>query len=182
MLLLDLEFFGGGPALYFKNMLDPSWTRILIINPFKHSQFTAETAFDMVSPGPSSVRSRRHKKSKKKRLHRPQDIRQGFGNAYLIVKDVSFKTFYDKLKFNKILFSQGINERVNTVIENTIVEHDQKGYTGAAGAIIRQVPPIVLAPVVLATQATTNILGGVKNQLVPDAKYEAREKWKDDSD
>lgn len=77
---------------------------------------------------------------------------------------------------------QGINERVNTVIENTIIEHDQKGYTGAAGAIIRQIPPIALAPVVLATQATTNILGGVKNQLVPDAKYEAREKWKDDSD
>lgn len=62
------------------------------------------------------------------------------------------------------------------------LEHDQKGYTGAVGAVIRQIPPTVVKPIVLATQATTNVLGGVRNQLVPDARRDAKEKWKDDDD
>lgn len=47
---------------------------------------------------------------------------------------------------------------------------------------MRQIPQLVVCPAVLATQATTNILGGVKSSLVPEAKLEAREKWKDDTD
>ncbi|XP_055847231.1 autophagy-related protein 2 homolog A [Episyrphus balteatus] len=126
-------------------------------------QFTAETAYDMVSPGPS-VRSIRHnRKGKRKRPHRPQDIREGVVNAYQIVRD-------------------GINDTANALIETAVLEHDQKGYTGAFGGIMRQIPQLVVQPAVLATQATTNILGGVKSSLVPDAKLEARQKWKEDSD
>ncbi|XP_055908295.1 autophagy-related protein 2 homolog B isoform X2 [Eupeodes corollae] len=126
-------------------------------------QFTAETAYDMVSPGPS-VRSIRHnRKGKRRRPHRPQDIREGVVNAYQIVRD-------------------GINDTANALIETAVLEHDQKGYTGAVGGIIRQIPQLVVQPAVLATQATTNILGGVKSSLVPDAKLEARQKWKEDSD
>lgn len=62
------------------------------------------------------------------------------------------------------------------------LEHDQKGVTGAVGAVIRQIPPAVVKPIVLATQATSNVLGGVRNQLVPDARREAKEKWKEDED
>lgn len=62
------------------------------------------------------------------------------------------------------------------------LEHDQKGYTGAVGAVIRQIPPTVVKPIVLATQATTYVLGGVRNQCVPDARRDAREKWKNDDD
>lgn len=54
--------------------------------------------------------------------------------------------------------------------------------TGAVGAVIRQIPPAMVKPIVLATQATTNVLGGVRNQLVPDARMEAKEKWKEDDD
>ncbi|XP_055377404.1 autophagy-related protein 2 homolog B isoform X2 [Condylostylus longicornis] len=126
-------------------------------------QITAETAFDLVSPGPSVRRGRHNRKGKRKRPHRPQDIREGVANAYQIVKE-------------------GINETAQTLIENTVAEHDQKGYTGAVGAVFRQIPPIMVCPVVLATQATTNVLGGVKNQLVPDARLEAKEKWKEDTD
>lgn len=63
-----------------------------------------------------------------------------------------------------------------------VAEHDQKGYTGAVGAVVRQIPPTVVRPLVLATQATSKVLGGVRNQLVPDARNEAREKWKEDED
>ncbi|XP_017466470.1 PREDICTED: autophagy-related protein 2 homolog B [Rhagoletis zephyria] len=126
-------------------------------------QFTAETAFDMVSSGPSVGRVRKHRKDKKKRAQRPKDVREGVTNAYLIVKE-------------------GINDSAANLIETAVAEHDQKGYTGAVGAVMRQIPQLVVCPAVLATQATTNILGGVKSSLVPEAKVEAREKWKTDND
>lgn len=66
-------------------------------------------------------------------------------------------------------------------MEAAVVEHDQKGYSGAVGAVVRQIPQLVVCPAVLATQATTNILGGAKSSLVPEAKREARDKWKHDS-
>lgn len=47
---------------------------------------------------------------------------------------------------------------------------------------MRQIPPTMVRPIVLATQATSNVLGGVKNQLIPDARIEAKEKWKDDDE
>lgn len=43
----------------------------------------------MVSPGPS-VRINRGRRRGKRKLHRPQDIREGVTNAYIIVKDVSY--------------------------------------------------------------------------------------------
>ncbi|KAM7346426.1 autophagy-related 2 [Cochliomyia hominivorax] len=124
-------------------------------------QFTAETAFDMVSSGPSVRQSKKNKRGRKKR-HRPKDIREGVANAYHILKE-------------------GINDSANNLIETAAAEHDQKGLTGAVGAVMRQVPQLVVCPAVLATQATTNILGGVKSSLVPEAKLEAKEKWKDDN-
>uniref|UniRef100_A0A182Y760 Autophagy-related protein 2 n=1 Tax=Anopheles stephensi TaxID=30069 RepID=A0A182Y760_ANOST len=124
-------------------------------------QITAETAYDMISPGPSIRRGRGNRKGKRKRLHPPQDIREGMSNAIQIVRE-------------------GISETAHNLVEITALEHDQKGYTGAVGAVMRQIPPIVVQPIVLATQATSNVLGGVKNQLVPDARAEAREKYKDD--
>uniref|UniRef100_A0A6B2EBD1 Autophagy-related protein 2 n=1 Tax=Phlebotomus kandelakii TaxID=1109342 RepID=A0A6B2EBD1_9DIPT len=126
-------------------------------------QITAETAYDMVSPGPTVRRVRGYKKSKRKRVQPPQDIREGVANAYQIVRD-------------------GIGETVHTIMEVAALEHDQKGYTGAVGAVVREIPSTMVKPIVLATQATTNVLGGVRNQLVPDARIEAREKWKEDED
>lgn len=125
-------------------------------------QFTAETAFDMVSPGPSVRQLKKSKRGNKRRTHRPKDIREGVVNAYQIVKD-------------------GINDSANNLIETAVAEHDQKGLTGAVGAVMRQVPQLVVCPAVLATQATTNILGGVKSSLVPESKIEAKKKWKDDN-
>lgn len=45
----------------------------------------------MVSPGPS-VRMNKGRRRGKRKLHRPQDIREGVTNAYHIVKDVSKHT------------------------------------------------------------------------------------------
>lgn len=93
----------------------------------------------------------------------PQDIREGMSNAYHIVRD-------------------GIGDTAQTIIQMAALEHDQKGYSGAVGAVMRQIPPTVVRPLVLVTQATTNVLGGLKNELIPNARIEAKEKWKDDDD
>lgn len=50
-------------------------------------QITAETAYDMMSPGPS-VRKRKIKGHKRK-YTQPQDIREGVANACLLVKEVN---------------------------------------------------------------------------------------------
>ncbi|KAH8349644.1 hypothetical protein KR084_003244 [Drosophila pseudotakahashii] len=123
-------------------------------------QFTAETTFDMLSAGPSMKKRKGGRQGKRRRRQgRPKDLREGVANAYTIVRE-------------------GINESANTLIEAAITEHDQKGYSGAVGAVVRQIPQLVVCPAVLATQATTNILGGAKSSLVPEAKLEARDKWK----
>jgi len=84
-------------------------------------------------------------------------------NAYHIVRD-------------------GIGDTAQTIIQMAVLEHDQKGTVGVVGALVREIPPTLVRPLVLATQATTNVLGGVKNQLIPDARIEAKEKWKDDKE
>lgn len=76
----------------------------------------------------------------------------------------------------------GIGDTANTIIQMAALEHDQKGMTGAVGAVMRQIPPTIVKPLVLATQATSNVLGGLKNELIPNARIEAKEKWKDDEE
>lgn len=78
------------------------------------------------------------------------------------------------------IFKDGIGDTATTIVQMAALEHDQKGYTGAVGAVMRQIPPTMVRPLVLATQATTNVLGGLKNELIPNARIEAKEKWKDD--
>ena len=59
-------------------------------------------------------------------------------------------------------------------------EHEQKGVSGAVGGVLRQIPPTVVKPIILATEATSNVLGGMRSQLVPDARHEAEQKWRQD--
>lgn len=65
-------------------------------------QVTAETAYDMLSPGPS-VRRKIKAKGRRKRYHQPQDIREGMTNAYNVVKEVNqiFGTYIIKKSFKK---------------------------------------------------------------------------------
>ncbi|XP_014205961.1 autophagy-related protein 2 homolog B [Copidosoma floridanum] len=125
-------------------------------------QSTAETAYDMVSPGPSVRRPTKGRKGRKKRYNQPLDIREGMTNAYMLVKE-------------------GINETATQLVRVASEEHEQKGVTGAVGAVVRQIPPTVVAPFIIATEATNNVLGGMRSQLVPDARREAVQKWRMDS-
>lgn len=63
-------------------------------------QCTAETAYDMLSPGPS-VRHRaiagKSKGQRRKRNNQPIDLREGMHNAYNVVKEVIILAHYKNL-------------------------------------------------------------------------------------
>ncbi|KAI5741739.1 hypothetical protein M8J76_016678 [Diaphorina citri] len=124
-------------------------------------QTVAETAFDMVSPGPSVKRHRQNSNKKKQRHSQPVDIREGVTNALTLMRE-------------------GIGETAQTLLRVASEEHEAKGAVGAVGGVLRQIPPTALQPIILASKATSNVLGGVKSQLVPDARKEAAHKWRTD--
>ncbi|XP_044263557.1 autophagy-related protein 2 homolog A isoform X3 [Tribolium madens] len=123
-------------------------------------QITAETAFDMLTPGPS-VKVHPKTKVRRKRYSQPKDIREGVTNAYKLVKE-------------------GIEETADNILQVASHEHEQKGYSGAVGGVIRQIPPTIIKPIIIASEATNNVLGGMRCQLVPDARKEANEKWRNE--
>ena len=77
-----------------------------------------------------------------------------------------------------MLPSQGLRGTASTLVTVAVSEHEQKGITGAVGGVLRQIPPTMIQPVLLTTEATSNVLGGMRNQLRPDRKREDEDKWK----
>ena len=73
---------------------------------------------------------------------------------------------------------QGLGQTATNIVQVAKDEHEQKGVTGAVGGVLRQVPATVVQPFILATEATSSVLGGVRNQILPDARREAAEKWR----
>ncbi|KAK3878072.1 hypothetical protein Pcinc_017284 [Petrolisthes cinctipes] len=116
-------------------------------------QSAAEMMYDMVSSGPSVHHRYRQ------RGGQPQDIREGVTTAYGVVRD-------------------GIGETATAIVQAASEEHHHKGVSGAIGGVLRQIPPAAVKPIILASEAAGTVIGGMKNQLVPDARREAAEKWK----
>ncbi|KAJ7988630.1 hypothetical protein DPEC_G00311210 [Dallia pectoralis] len=123
-------------------------------------QAAAETAYDMVSPGSDERETKRIKRFSHCRLaHQPVDLREGVANAYSVVKE-------------------GITDTALTIYDTATREHEQRGMTGAVGGVLRQLPPAVVKPFIMATEATSNVLGGMRNQIHPDARQEESQKWR----
>nr|CAD7202492.1 unnamed protein product [Timema douglasi] len=122
-------------------------------------QTTAEMAYDMVSPGPSVRRRSRGYKGKRRNYNQPSDFREGMANAIMLVRE-------------------GLGETAQTIVRVASEEHEQKGVSGAVGGVLRQIPPTMVKPIILATEATSNVLGGMRSQLAPDARREAVHKWR----
>nr|VZH94921.1 unnamed protein product [Spirometra erinaceieuropaei] len=117
-----------------------------------------ETAYDILTPGPSI----RHRQA---RLRQPADLREGLSNAvHAVVRGVNLITS----DFRGVM--QGPVGTVDPL---------NKGSVGALGDVLRQIPPAMVTPLVAGCEATANILGGLRNQMRPEAKLEDEEKWKD---
>ncbi|KAK7872956.1 hypothetical protein R5R35_004266 [Gryllus longicercus] len=125
-------------------------------------QATAELAYDMVSPGPSvrCLRAGRGQKGRRRRrLAQPADLREGVANALAVVRE-------------------GLGETAQALVRAASEEHELKGMSGAVGGVLRQIPPTALKPILMATEATANVLGGMRSQLAPDVRREAQDKWR----
>ncbi|KAL3873570.1 hypothetical protein ACJMK2_036667 [Sinanodonta woodiana] len=116
-------------------------------------QCVAELTFDMVSPGPRG----RMRFSPKQ----PSDLREGVSNAYIVIRE-------------------GFSETAQNFVDAASKEHDEKGMMGAVGGVLRQIPPTIVQPVIIGTRATSNILGGIRSQIKPDAHKEEEDKWKEE--
>ncbi|XP_006819260.1 autophagy-related protein 2 homolog B-like, partial [Saccoglossus kowalevskii] len=125
-------------------------------------QAVAETTYDMVSPGPSVSRYTYGSGGQfvQHRLaHQPADLREGMATAYKVV-------------------AEGLGDTADNIMRVAREEHVHKGVSGAVGGVMRQIPSTVVKPLILATEATSSVLGGVRNQLKPDARKEATDKWR----
>ncbi|ELW47207.1 Autophagy-related protein 2 like protein B [Tupaia chinensis] len=124
----------------------------------------AETAYDMVSPGTLSIEPKKTKRFPHHRLaHQPVDLREGVAKAYSVVKE-------------------GITDTAQTIYETAAREHESRGVTGAVGEVLRQIPPAVVKPLIVATEATSNVLGGMRNQIRPDVRQDESQKWRHGED
>ncbi|XP_078197519.1 autophagy-related protein 2 homolog A isoform X5 [Callithrix jacchus] len=127
-------------------------------------QATAETVYDILSPAAPISRSLQDKRSARRlrKGQQPADLREGVAKAYDTVRE-------------------GILDTAQTICDVASRGHEQKGLTGAVGGVIRQLPPTVVKPLILATEATSSLLGGMRNQIVPDAHKDHALKWRSDS-
>uniref|UniRef100_A0A8D1LYQ1 Autophagy related 2B n=1 Tax=Sus scrofa TaxID=9823 RepID=A0A8D1LYQ1_PIG len=127
-------------------------------------QAAAETAYDMVSPGTLAIEPKKIRRFPHHRLaHQPVDLREGVAKAYSVVKE-------------------GLTDTAQTIYETAAREHESRGVTGAVGEVLRQIPPAVVKPLIVATEATSNVLGGMRNQMRPDVRQDESQKWRHGED
>ncbi|XP_061461555.1 autophagy-related protein 2 homolog A isoform X2 [Rhineura floridana] len=125
-------------------------------------QATAETVYDILSPtAPPVMRPLLDKKNTRKlrRGQQPADLREGVAKAYDAVRE-------------------GVIDTAQAICDVATRGHEQKGITGAVGGVLRQIPPTVVKPLIVASEATSNLLGGMRNQIRPDARKEESLKWR----
>ncbi|XP_034454523.1 autophagy-related protein 2 homolog A isoform X1 [Hippoglossus hippoglossus] len=126
-------------------------------------QATAETVYDILSPTPPlnryAITEGRAPGSRPRRAAQPADLREGVAKAYDTVRE-------------------GVIDTAQTLCDVASRGHEQKGLPGAVGGVLRQIPPTVVRPLIVASEATSNLLGGMRNQIKPDARKEDFLKWR----
>uniref|UniRef100_A0AAX7UWQ0 Autophagy related 2A n=1 Tax=Astatotilapia calliptera TaxID=8154 RepID=A0AAX7UWQ0_ASTCA len=126
-------------------------------------QATAETVYDILSPTPPlnryAITEGRAISSRPRRVAQPADLREGVAKAYDTVRE-------------------GVIDTAQQLCDVASRGHEQKGLPGAVGGVLRQIPPTVVRPLIVASEATSNLLGGMRNQIKPDARKEDFLKWR----
>lgn len=153
-------------------------------------QATAETVYDILSPAAPISRSLQDKRSvrRSRKGQQPADLREGVAKAYDTVREVMSPGPASRHPTPASPPDpradppppQGILDTAQTICDVASRGHEQKGLTGAVGGVIRQLPPTVVKPLILATEATSNLLGGMRNQILPDAHKDHTLKWRSD--
>lgn len=97
-------------------------------------------------------------------------------------ESVTCGTLVSDLLFSVSHPLQGIADTAQTIYETAAREHESRGVTGAVGEVLRQIPPAVVKPLIVATEATSNVLGGMRNQIRPDVRQDESQKWRHGED
>lgn len=154
---------------------------------------TAETVYDILSPTPPLTRyiTEGRPAPRPRRTPQPADLREGVAKAYDTVREarlcIMFSLFTLTLNkcsitsgfyFTFCLLLQGVIDTAQTLCDVASRGHEQKGLPGAVGGVLRQIPPTVVRPLIVASEATSNLLGGMRNQIKPDARKEDFLKWR----
>ncbi|KAL0869015.1 hypothetical protein ABMA27_007335, partial [Loxostege sticticalis] len=118
-------------------------------------QATAETAFDMLTPGPTlqlqaAYDSRRRRRRRDPSRH-PSDIREGVATAYQTVRE-------------------GFAEHAATM---ALAARCESGV-----GVLRHLPGAAVAPLALAAAGAADLLGGVRAHLAPHHAKDHADKWR----
>lgn len=116
-------------------------------------QGTAQFAHDVVL---SPNRSPQHNIRGSVPKSQPRDLREGVASAYTVMKE-------------------GLNETYRNV---ATAGAQADGVTETVGALIGTLPSNILQPIIKATEATSNVIVGMRNQLTPEARKDDQYKWK----
>ncbi|CAG7834726.1 unnamed protein product [Allacma fusca] len=118
-------------------------------------QKTAEVTYDIVSSGQSIDQERQ---AFALRSH-PSGIVDGVTNACSAIVD-------------------GVGSTASNFVTAANAGSASKGIPGAIGGVLREIPPALVKPVIIAAEATTNVIEGAKAQFNPNLKREFDEKRK----
>jgi autophagy-related protein 2 len=122
-------------------------------------QGAAEMTYDFLSPAYQAERRQIRAEQKRRYGRQPVDVREGVTRAYDVV-------------------TQGFTDTATAISQVAMQEHEQYGLTAAVTGILKVTPGTAVQPIILATEAVSNVLGGVRNQFVPDAKREQEDKYR----
>ncbi|XP_075983297.1 autophagy-related 2 isoform X2 [Anticarsia gemmatalis] len=120
-------------------------------------QATAETAFDMLTPGPTLqlqdayARRERRRRRRHDPARHPADIREGVASAYQTVKE-------------------GFADTAATMAAAARWQHGV--------GVLRHLPGAAVAPLALAAAGAADVLGGVRASLAPHAPRDHAHKWR----
>lgn len=127
-------------------------------------RFAAELAFDIMAPESSAVQGRlaleqRREMPRRNQYYKPNDIREGVFNAIAVVRE-------------------GVDETARALTE-AASRKDRGGFGVALSGVLRQVPSnLIVRPLIVATEATSNVLEGVQGQVAPEMRLQEVEKWR----
>ncbi|XP_068618840.1 autophagy-related protein 2 homolog A [Battus philenor] len=117
-------------------------------------QATAETALDMLTPGPAlslpAAASRRERRRRRDSARHPADIREGVASAYNTVRE----------GFAETAASMSLAARSSRV------------------GVLRQLPGAAVTPLALAAAGAADVLGGVRAALAPHTRRDHADKWR----
>lgn len=114
------------------------------------------------------------------RWNQPRDAREGALNAYNVLTEGEltshtndYRTF--TLESVYMLISYSYFKGFQQASRNLTLVH---GESNTALSLIRKLPANAFILPILTTQATSNIITGVRNHLQPQARKEDQDKWK----